>query len=70
MPLPCAHPNCHSLSYAYRSGEEVVPLMRFIDARNNLDILANGITFDRPRAAAHRALSRQPGLLRRWVLDN
>ncbi|MFO0965049.1 MAG: radical SAM protein [Gemmataceae bacterium] len=50
MPLPCAHPNCHSLTYAYRSGGTVTPLSRFIDARNHLDILANGITFTRPRA--------------------
>lgn len=50
MPLPCAHPNCHSLTYAYRSGGRVVPLSRFIDARNHLDILANGITFTRARA--------------------
>jgi uncharacterized radical SAM superfamily Fe-S cluster-containing enzyme len=50
MPLPCAHPNCHSLSYAYRSGGRVVPLPRFIDARNHLDLLANGITFTRVRA--------------------
>jgi hypothetical protein len=49
-PLPCAHPNCHSLSYAYRSGGRVVPLARFIDARNHLDLLANGITFTRVRA--------------------
>jgi tetraether lipid synthase len=50
LPLPCAHPNCHSLAYAYRSGGAVIPLTRFIDARNHLDILANGITFTRPRA--------------------
>jgi uncharacterized radical SAM superfamily Fe-S cluster-containing enzyme len=50
MPLPCAHPNCHSLSYAYRSGCQVVPLSRFIDARKHLDLLANGITFTRVRA--------------------
>ncbi|HJT36215.1 MAG TPA: radical SAM protein [Pirellulales bacterium] len=50
LPLPCAHPNCHSLSYAYRSGGRVVPLSRFIDAQNHLDLLANGITFTRPRA--------------------
>lgn len=49
MPLPCAHPNCHSLGYAYRSEGKVVPLARFIDARNHLDILANGITFTRVR---------------------
>jgi uncharacterized radical SAM superfamily Fe-S cluster-containing enzyme len=50
LPLPCAHPNCHSLTYAYRVAGRVIPLTRFIDARNNLDILANGITFTRPRA--------------------
>ena len=50
MPLPCAHPNCHSLSYAYRSSQGAVPLMRFIDAREHADLLANGITFNRPRA--------------------
>ena len=50
MPLPCAHPNCHSLSYAYRAGGEVVPLARFIDARNHLELLANGITFTRTRS--------------------
>src|SRR5262249_47342789 len=49
LPLPCAHPNCHSLTYAYRSGGRVAPLARFIDARNHLDILANGITFTRAR---------------------
>lgn len=50
LPLPCAHPNCHSLTYAYRSGSSVIPLTRFIDARNHLDILANGILFTRNRA--------------------
>ena len=50
MPLPCAHPNCHSLTYAFRSGGKVVPLMRFIDARKHLDILANGILFSRNAA--------------------
>jgi 7,8-dihydro-6-hydroxymethylpterin dimethyltransferase len=50
MPLPCAHPNCHSLTYAFRSGKNVVPLMRFIDARKHLDILANGILFSRNAA--------------------
>jgi len=50
MPLPCAHPNCHSLSYAYRANGQATPLLRFIDARNNLDMLANGISFTRPMA--------------------
>jgi len=50
MPLPCAHPNCHTLGYVYRSPQGAVPMARFIDATNHLDILANGITFTRPRA--------------------
>jgi len=50
LPLPCAHPNCHQLTYAYRSGGQVVPLLRFINAMDNLDLLANGITFTRARA--------------------
>ncbi len=50
MPLPCAHPNCHSLCYVYRAGGRVVPLNRFIDARSHLDLLANGIVFNRVQA--------------------
>ncbi len=50
LPLPCAHPNCHQLTYAYRTGGSVVPLLRFINAMDNLDLLANGITFTRARA--------------------
>jgi uncharacterized radical SAM superfamily Fe-S cluster-containing enzyme len=50
LPLPCAHPNCHSLAYAYRTGKDVIPLTRFMDARNHVDLLANGITFNRAKA--------------------
>lgn len=51
LPLPCAHPNCHTLTYAYRGANgQVVPLTRFLDARNHLELLANGILFTRNRA--------------------
>jgi len=50
LPLPCAHPNCHSLALAYRARGEVFPLTRFIDGKANLDLLANGISFTRARA--------------------
>ena len=61
LPLPCAHPNAHSLAYAYRSRGEYLPLTRFIDIENHLDLLANGITFNRPKAARliNEFLSRQ-----------
>jgi len=47
MPLPCAHPNCHQMSYAYRYQGELVPLMRFIKATEHLDLLSGGISFQR-----------------------
>jgi 7,8-dihydro-6-hydroxymethylpterin dimethyltransferase len=50
LPLPCAHPNAHSLAYAYREAGKVVPLTRFVDIEEHLDLLANGITFNRGRA--------------------
>lgn len=50
LPLPCAHPNAHWLSYFYRDAGQTVPLTRFIDVENHLDLLANGITFNRGSA--------------------
>jgi len=50
LPLPCAHPNGHSLTYAYRNGGRAVPLNRFISIEKNMDLLANGVVFNRQRA--------------------
>ena len=50
LPLPCAHPNCHQIAIAYRSEGSVVPVTRFVDAKSNLDLLANGVSFTRPQA--------------------
>jgi uncharacterized radical SAM superfamily Fe-S cluster-containing enzyme len=47
FPLPCAHPNCHQLCLAYRHTEGLTPLTRFVNAKENLDLLANGISFTR-----------------------
>lgn len=47
FPLPCAHPNCHWLSLAVRSGEQLTPLTHTLDAFQHLDLLANGISFTR-----------------------
>ena len=49
-PLPCAHPNAHSLAYAYRAAGSVVPLARFISLADNLDLLSGSIIFNRRRA--------------------
>jgi uncharacterized radical SAM superfamily Fe-S cluster-containing enzyme len=50
LPLPCAHPNCHQIAIAYRAAGSAVPVTRFIDARANLDLLANGISFTRAKS--------------------
>ncbi len=50
LPLPCAHPNCHQIAIAYRTGSTTIPVTRFIDARANLDLLANGISFTRAKS--------------------
>ncbi|QGJ69182.1 Antilisterial bacteriocin subtilosin biosynthesis protein AlbA [Planctomycetales bacterium 10988] len=49
MPLPCAHPNCHTITYAYRSEGKVIPLTRIVNAKEHPELLANGITFTKPR---------------------
>jgi uncharacterized radical SAM superfamily Fe-S cluster-containing enzyme len=49
-PLPCAHPNAHTLAYAYRSRDHLLPLARFVDLENHLDLLSGRITFNRLRA--------------------
>ena len=50
LPLPCAHPNCHQIAIAYRTSGSSIPVTRFIDARANLDLLANGISFTRAKS--------------------
>jgi uncharacterized radical SAM superfamily Fe-S cluster-containing enzyme len=50
FPLPCAHPNCHWIALAARSGSSFMPLTQWIDAEANLDLLANGISFTREKA--------------------
>ncbi len=52
LPLPCAHPNAHTIAYAYRREGRLVPLNRFVDLPNHTDLLANGITFTRGKAKA------------------
>ena len=61
-PLPCAHPNAHTIAYAVRNRGQLLPLARFIDLQQHLDLLSGRITFDRRRARDLIAeyLSRQP----------
>jgi hypothetical protein len=47
FPVPCAHPNAHTISYAFRSRNGVVPITRFVDIERHYDLLANGISLNR-----------------------
>lgn len=49
FPLPCAHPNCHWISLAARQGSQFRPLTQWLDPMENLDLLANGISFTRQK---------------------
>lgn len=50
LPLPCAHPNCHLMTYLYRGGEKPVPINRMIDIRPHLNLVANSIIYTPQRA--------------------
>ncbi len=49
-PLPCAHPNCHMMSYVYRGGRQPVPVSRLIDVTKHMDLVANSIIYTPARA--------------------
>jgi uncharacterized radical SAM superfamily Fe-S cluster-containing enzyme len=49
-PLPCAHPNCHMMSYVYRGGATPVPISRLIDVTKHMDLIANSIIYTPARA--------------------
>jgi 7,8-dihydro-6-hydroxymethylpterin dimethyltransferase len=49
-PLPCAHPNCHMMSYLYRGGPTPVPISRLIDVTKHMDLIANSIIYTPARA--------------------
>ncbi len=49
-PLPCAHPNAHTMAYAYRSQGRVTPLAQFINISEHLDLLSGRITINREHA--------------------
>lgn len=49
-PLPCAHPNCHMMSYIYRGGPEPVSISRLIDVEKHMDLIANSVVYSPARA--------------------
>lgn len=52
LPVPCAHPNCHMMTYIYRGEGPPVPVARFLDLRNNTDLIANTLVYTPEKARA------------------
>ena len=63
LPIPCAHPNCHMMTYLYRGGGGAVPVSRFLNLRDNADLVANTLVYTPQKAKAIVAafLERQDG---------
>lgn len=63
LPVPCAHPNCHMMTYVYRGNGRPVPVSRFLDLRNNADLIANTLVYtpEKARAIVSAFLQRQGG---------
>ncbi len=63
LPVPCAHPNCHMMTYVYRGEGKPVPVSRFLDIRKNTDLVANTLVYTPAKAKAIVAafLERQEG---------
>ena len=52
LPIPCAHPNCHMMTYLYRAGGTAVPVSRFLNLRDNADLVANTLVYTPQKAKA------------------
>jgi len=63
LPVPCAHPNCHMMTYVYRGDGKPIPVSRFLDLRNNADLVANTLVYtpQKARAIVSAYLQRQAG---------
>jgi len=63
LPIPCAHPNCHMMTYLYRGAGGAVPVSRFLNLRDNADLVANTLVYtpQKARAIVSAFLERKDG---------
>jgi len=55
--LPCSHPNCCSLTYAYVEGGQVRPIPRYVDIEAYLGLIGNTISFEGVAQELQQALT-------------
>jgi uncharacterized radical SAM superfamily Fe-S cluster-containing enzyme len=41
IPVPCPHPDCSACTYAFVSGDQVMPIPRLVDVEDYLDFITN-----------------------------
>lgn len=41
LPVPCPHPTCTASTYAYRDGEDIIPITRLLNVEDYLDYITN-----------------------------
>jgi len=46
FPVPCPHPACSACTYAYRDGDQVIPITRFVNVEDYLDFFTNRTLID------------------------
>ncbi|MCH8103403.1 MAG: radical SAM protein [Chloroflexi bacterium] len=56
IPVPCCHPSCQSIAYAYIEGEVVTPLARIVNVDEYLDYITNRVWPD-PEGEIREALA-------------
>ncbi|MBA7649025.1 GTP 3',8-cyclase [subsurface metagenome] len=46
FPVPCPHPACSACTYAYKDGDQIIPITRLIKVEDYLDFLTNRTIVD------------------------
>ncbi len=52
LPVPCAHPNCHSITWVWRGGGKPTPVTRLLDVTKHLSLAANTLVYTPQKAKA------------------
>ncbi len=46
FPVPCPHPTCSACTYAFKDGDQIIPVTRFVNVEDYLDFITNRTVID------------------------
>ena len=46
FPVPCPHPTCSACTYAFKNGDQAIPITRFVNVEDYLDFITNRTVVD------------------------